>query len=72
MTKWFDTNYHYLVPELTAATVFCADARKPLGEWREALAHGIPHPAGAARAGDLPCSSPSASTARIPSICCRT
>jgi 5-methyltetrahydropteroyltriglutamate--homocysteine methyltransferase len=41
MTKWFDTNYHYLVPELTAATRFRADARKPLGEWREALALGI-------------------------------
>src|SRR5882672_1404240 len=22
MTKWFDTNYHYLVPEFTAATEF--------------------------------------------------
>ena len=41
MTKWFDTNYHYLVPELNAATAFRADARKPLGEWREALSLGI-------------------------------
>ncbi len=41
MTKWFDTNYHYLVPELTGASRFTADARKPLAEWHEALALGI-------------------------------
>lgn len=41
MTKWFDTNYHYLVPELDASTVFTADASKPLAEFREALALGI-------------------------------
>ena len=26
MTKWFDTNYHYIVPEFTADTVFKLDA----------------------------------------------
>ena len=26
MTKWFDTNYHYIVPELTAGTQFRLDA----------------------------------------------
>ena len=26
MTKWFDTNYHYLVPELGPDTVFTADS----------------------------------------------
>src|SRR6185437_15060804 len=26
MTKWFDTNYHYIVPEFTSATNFSLDA----------------------------------------------
>ena len=26
MTKWFDTNYHYLVPELAADQTFTPDA----------------------------------------------
>jgi 5-methyltetrahydropteroyltriglutamate--homocysteine methyltransferase len=41
MTKWFDTNYHYLVPELDATTQFTADVTKPVAEFREALALGI-------------------------------
>ncbi len=41
MTKWFDTNYHYLVPELGPETVFAADPSKPVGEFAEALALGI-------------------------------
>ncbi|GGO20364.1 5-methyltetrahydropteroyltriglutamate--homocysteine methyltransferase [Microbispora rosea subsp. aerata] len=40
MTKWFDTNYHYLVPELGPDTVFAADPAKPVGELREALTLG--------------------------------
>ncbi|MEV6978608.1 5-methyltetrahydropteroyltriglutamate--homocysteine S-methyltransferase [Kitasatospora sp. NPDC093806] len=40
MTKWFDTNYHYLVPELGPGTVFAANPAKPVGELREALALG--------------------------------
>ncbi|GHE38256.1 5-methyltetrahydropteroyltriglutamate--homocysteine methyltransferase [Streptosporangium violaceochromogenes] len=40
MTKWFDTNYHYLVPELGPDTVFTADPAKQVGELREALAQG--------------------------------
>lgn len=40
MTKWFDTNYHYLVPELGPDTVFAADPGKQVGELREALARG--------------------------------
>ncbi|MDX2560722.1 5-methyltetrahydropteroyltriglutamate--homocysteine S-methyltransferase [Streptomyces sp. TX20-6-3] len=40
MTKWFDTNYHYLVPELGPDTDFTADSRKQVGELREALALG--------------------------------
>ncbi|MGW4249295.1 5-methyltetrahydropteroyltriglutamate--homocysteine S-methyltransferase, partial [Nocardia sp. NPDC004722] len=42
MTKWFDTNYHYLVPELSAATEFSLHPEKPLAELEEALALGIP------------------------------
>lgn len=38
MTKWFDTNYHYLVPEISEATRFRLEPRKPLLELREALA----------------------------------
>ncbi|MFF4159984.1 5-methyltetrahydropteroyltriglutamate--homocysteine S-methyltransferase [Streptomyces sp. NPDC001678] len=41
MTKWFDTNYHYLVPELGPDTVFTADPAKQLGELAEALALGL-------------------------------
>ncbi|MFB7470597.1 5-methyltetrahydropteroyltriglutamate--homocysteine S-methyltransferase [Kitasatospora sp. NPDC056184] len=40
MTKWFDTNYHYLVPELGPDTVFVANPAKAVGELREALALG--------------------------------
>jgi 5-methyltetrahydropteroyltriglutamate--homocysteine methyltransferase len=40
MTKWFDTNYHYLVPELGPDTVFTADPAKQVAELREALALG--------------------------------
>jgi 5-methyltetrahydropteroyltriglutamate--homocysteine methyltransferase len=38
MTKWFDTNYHYLVPEIAPDTVFALDAAKPLHELAEAVA----------------------------------
>lgn len=40
MTKWFDTNYHYLVPELGPDTVFTADSAKQVAEFKEALALG--------------------------------
>jgi len=36
MTKWFDTNYHYLVPEIGPDTTFSLDAGKPLRELAEA------------------------------------
>ena len=43
MTKWFDTNYHYLVPELGPGSRFeLAGAPKPLAELAEAAALGIP------------------------------
>ncbi|MER5886183.1 5-methyltetrahydropteroyltriglutamate--homocysteine S-methyltransferase [Streptomyces sp. NPDC001941] len=41
MTKWFDTNYHYLVPELGPDTVFTADSSKQVAELKEALALGL-------------------------------
>lgn len=37
MTKWFDTNYHYLVPELDAERPFRLDAGRLLDEIRESL-----------------------------------
>ncbi|MER6640260.1 5-methyltetrahydropteroyltriglutamate--homocysteine S-methyltransferase [Streptomyces microflavus] len=40
MTKWFDTNYHYLVPELGPDTVFTADSAKQVAELKEALVLG--------------------------------
>lgn len=42
MTKWFDTNYHYLVPELGAQTRFALNPAKILGELEEARAQGVP------------------------------
>lgn len=41
MTKWFDTNYHYIVPELHPGQTFKRGANKPVDEFREALAYGI-------------------------------
>jgi 5-methyltetrahydropteroyltriglutamate--homocysteine methyltransferase len=41
MTKWFDTNYHYLVPEFTQDQQFRLSATKPLAEFSEAKALGI-------------------------------
>ncbi|MDZ7676636.1 MAG: 5-methyltetrahydropteroyltriglutamate--homocysteine S-methyltransferase [Acidimicrobiales bacterium] len=40
MTKWFDTNYHYLVPELRTAQTFELASTKPVDELHEARAHG--------------------------------
>ena len=40
MTKWFDTNYHYLVPELEAGQRFALTGDKPLAEFLEAKAQG--------------------------------
>jgi 5-methyltetrahydropteroyltriglutamate--homocysteine methyltransferase len=41
MTKWFDTNYHYIVPEFTADTTFALDASRLLAHLAEAAAHGV-------------------------------
>ncbi|MBY0243307.1 MAG: 5-methyltetrahydropteroyltriglutamate--homocysteine S-methyltransferase [Burkholderiaceae bacterium] len=41
MTKWFDTNYHYIVPEFTAATTFTLDASRLLEQLAQAQAQGV-------------------------------
>jgi 5-methyltetrahydropteroyltriglutamate--homocysteine methyltransferase len=41
MTKWFDTNYHYIVPELTAETAFSLSSSKALDTYKEAAFVGI-------------------------------
>jgi len=41
MTKWFDTNYHYLVPELSAGQHFALSSTKQVDELRQAAALGI-------------------------------
>jgi 5-methyltetrahydropteroyltriglutamate--homocysteine methyltransferase len=42
MTKWFDTNYHYIVPEFGSGTRFRLDPAWLLDEVREAQSAGIP------------------------------
>jgi 5-methyltetrahydropteroyltriglutamate--homocysteine methyltransferase len=41
MTKWFDTNYHYLVPRLSRAQQFTLTENRPLAQFREARALAI-------------------------------
>lgn len=41
MTKWFDTNYHYIVPELTIDQQFFLGSQKPIDEFLEARKSGI-------------------------------
>ncbi len=41
MTKWFDTNYHYIVPEFVANQQFSLFDTKIVDEFAEALALGI-------------------------------
>jgi 5-methyltetrahydropteroyltriglutamate--homocysteine methyltransferase len=41
MTKWFNTNYHYIVPELSKTTEFKLNADKILNEYKEAKATGL-------------------------------
>jgi 5-methyltetrahydropteroyltriglutamate--homocysteine methyltransferase len=40
MTKWFDTNYHYMVPEFTKGQKFALSSLKPVDEYREAKTLG--------------------------------
>jgi len=41
MTKWFDTNYHYIVPEFGADTTFRLDPSRLLDQLAEARAQGV-------------------------------
>ncbi len=41
MTKWFDTNYHYIVPEFKASTSFALSSTKAVDQFKEAKALGI-------------------------------
>lgn len=41
MTKWFDTNYHYIVPEFTKDQEFKLFSEKMIDEFKEAIALGI-------------------------------
>ena len=54
MTKWFDTNYHYLVPEFEADTDFRLGPAKPVDEFRRGQGGRHPHPPRAPRPGLVP------------------
>ena len=41
MTKWFDTNYHYIVPEFTQDTAFTLNASRLIEQLREAKAQNV-------------------------------
>src|SRR5271165_6384515 len=41
MTKWFDTNYHYIVPEFYEGQKFSVGSPKAIEEFQEALSLGI-------------------------------
>ncbi|OZB19125.1 MAG: 5-methyltetrahydropteroyltriglutamate--homocysteine S-methyltransferase [Hyphomonas sp. 34-62-18] len=41
MTKWFDTNYHYMVPEFGKGQTFALSSRKPIDEYLEAKSLGV-------------------------------
>ena len=41
MTKWFNTNYHYIVPELSPEDNYALNASKILDEYKEAKALGV-------------------------------
>ncbi|WP_045859429.1 5-methyltetrahydropteroyltriglutamate--homocysteine S-methyltransferase [Teredinibacter purpureus] len=40
MTKWFDTNYHYIVPEVTAETTFSLNPARLIAQVKNAIATG--------------------------------
>ena len=41
MTKWLNTNYHYIVPEISKDTTFKLNSKKVIEEYKEALELGI-------------------------------
>ena len=54
MTKWFDTNYHYLVPEIAAATRFSLHAETLVAEVEARAGRRRSGAPGRHRAGVLP------------------
>ena len=44
MTKWFDTNYHYIVPEFYQDTHFSLASHKVIDQFIEAKKQGLAHP----------------------------
>jgi 5-methyltetrahydropteroyltriglutamate--homocysteine methyltransferase len=44
MTKWFDTNYHYIVPEFDANSKFRVGSQHPFRFVENARAAGVEHP----------------------------
>ena len=42
MKKWFNTNYHYMVPEIEDTTEIRLASEKPFAEYAEAKALGVP------------------------------
>ena len=42
MKKWFNTNYHYMVPEIEDTTEICLAGEKPFAEYAEAKTLGVP------------------------------
>jgi 5-methyltetrahydropteroyltriglutamate--homocysteine methyltransferase len=41
MTKWFNTNYHYIVPELSSNDTFTLDSSKIINDYKKAKALGF-------------------------------
>lgn len=41
MTKWFNTNYHYIVPEISKDSKFSLNSKKVISEYKEAKELGI-------------------------------
>ena len=71
MTKWFDTNYHYLVPELGPDTQFNLDSTKPIDEHAEARRLGVEtRPVLVGPVSFLLLAKPTATAFHHPSTCC--
>ena len=41
MKKWFNTNYHYIVPEIEDSTEIHLNGTKPFDAYKEALSYGV-------------------------------
>ena len=54
ITKWFDTNYHFLVPEFEPGMKFKLASTKPVDRFSRSRRAGHPHAARVARAADVP------------------